>query len=78
MGLRRPPWLSVRDSPDTRKDWEMRKASMRLVLATGVYAAFMAAFLLLRHGCPGGIASGVIASVIYVSIVSIFLRRQTT
>jgi hypothetical protein len=56
----------------------MKKASMRLISATGIYGVFMVVFFLLRHGFPGGIAPAVIASVIYVAMMSIFLRRQTT
>ncbi len=53
----------------------MKKASTKLILATGIYGVFMVVFLLLRHGFPGGVAPAVIASVIYVAVMSIFLRR---
>jgi hypothetical protein len=56
---------------------EVNEAYVRLISATGVYGMFMAVFLLLRHGFPQGIAPAVIASVIYISLVSVFLRKQT-
>lgn len=56
----------------------MNEAHVRVISATGVYGMFMAIFLLIRHGFPEGIAPAVIASVIYVSVVSVFLRKQTT
>ena len=56
----------------------MDKAHVRLISATGIYGMFMAVFLLIRHGFPEGVAPAVVASVIYISLVSVLLRRQAT
>lgn len=56
----------------------MKKAHLRLVLATGIYGVFMAVFFSFRDGFPGGVIPAVIATVIYVSLMSLFLRKQST
>jgi hypothetical protein len=56
----------------------MKKAHVGLIMATGLYGVFMAIFFSLRQGFPGGIGPAVIASVIYVILMFVFLRRRTT
>jgi hypothetical protein len=56
----------------------MKQAHLRLILATGIYGVFMAVFLAFRHGFPGGTIPAVIATVIYVSLMSLFLHKRST
>jgi hypothetical protein len=56
----------------------MKKTRPKIVLATGIYGVFMLVFLLMRNGFPGGTAPAAIASVIYVSLLSILLRKGVT
>jgi hypothetical protein len=58
------------------KGLNMKKASVKVLLATGVYGGFMAAYLSFRHGFPGGLVAAVVATVIYVSVMSVLLLRQ--
>ena len=54
----------------------MKKILLKPILATGIYAAFMVAHAWVEQGAPGRIIPVVIASVIYLSLMSVFLRRQ--
>jgi hypothetical protein len=56
----------------------MKKAELRLVLVTVLYGAFVGVVLILRRGFPGGVVPAIIASVIYITLMSVFLRRQTS
>jgi hypothetical protein len=55
----------------------MKRILLKPILATGIYAAFMVAHSWSRLRLPGGVVPIVIASVIYVSLMSVFLRRQS-
>jgi hypothetical protein len=54
----------------------MKKVLQRPIIATGIYAAFVVAHACMEQGAPGRIIPVVIASVIYISLMSVFLRRQ--
>jgi hypothetical protein len=67
MGLRHLPLGNGREEI-------MKKANLGLALASGIYGGFMAVFFSLRLHIPVGTLPAILASVIYVSVMSVFLR----